>query len=89
MKIHELKTDPQEFEKSWRGDKPFEIRFDDRAFQPGDVVILRETENDGEYMRIPGIDVRYTGRQLTRRILSKTTGYGLDTGWCVLGLTVM
>lgn len=40
-------------------------------------------------MRITDIDVKYTGGQLTRRILSKTTGYGLDTGWCVLGLVVM
>lgn len=89
MKIHELKTDPQEFEKSWRGDKSFEIRFDDRDFQPGDIVVLKETESDGGYMRITGIPVKYTGRQLTRRILSKTTGYGLGAGWCVIGLVAM
>ena len=37
---HRLKTDPAPYDAVRRGDKNFEIRKDDRAFQAGDVVTL-------------------------------------------------
>lgn len=46
MTTHELKTFPSQFEPIWAGDKPFEIRLDDRAFQRGDDVVLREWDRD-------------------------------------------
>lgn len=42
MSHHELKTWPVHFEAVWRGDKTFEVRLDDRAYQCGDTVTLRE-----------------------------------------------
>lgn len=39
---HELKTSPGYFEQIWQGLKTFEIRYDDRGYQRGDTVELRE-----------------------------------------------
>lgn len=47
-KMHELKTDPEPFAKTKKGRKPLELRRDDRDFQPGDYLLLREWK-DGDY----------------------------------------
>ena len=61
MKTHELKTWPEFFKLVWSGDKPFELRKDDRAFRAGDTLWLREyilREN------------RYTGREIRAVVTS-------------------
>lgn len=40
--IHELKTAPVYFNRSWSGEKLFEVRRNDRHFQKGDGIILME-----------------------------------------------
>lgn len=85
MATHELKTDPETFAASIRGDRPFEIRLDDRGFMPCDLLVLRETQFSGEDMR-NGMPLVYTGRVLSRFVTSKETGYGLQAGWCILGV---
>ncbi|GGC94841.1 DUF3850 domain-containing protein [Enterococcus wangshanyuanii] len=62
--IHKLKTLPEFFEATLAGEKPFEIRKNDRGFQKGDLVILKEF--DGE---------NYTGRQVLGEIIY-VTPYG-------------
>lgn len=41
-KTYELKTWPAFFQLTWVGEKTFEYRKDDRGFQVGDVLRLRE-----------------------------------------------
>jgi len=43
---HELKILPQYFRELYRGNKTFELRKDDRDYQVGDYLVLREY--DGE-----------------------------------------
>jgi hypothetical protein len=60
MSTHELKTWPAFFEPIMDGRKNFEVRRDDRGFQAGDTVVLREYE--------PDRGGRYTGRALKAQI---------------------
>ena len=53
MNVHELKTYPHYFKQSIEGKKLFEIRLNDRNFQVGDIVILKEWDN-----------IKYSGREL-------------------------
>lgn len=50
---HELKTYPKYFQETIEGNKPFEIRKNDRNFQVGDVLILKEWDN-----------IKYSGREI-------------------------
>ena len=44
---HELRCWPALFEPVWSGAKPFDIRYDDRGFQRGDRVTIREYDRSG------------------------------------------
>lgn len=83
MKEHELKTDPLVFEATWTGAKTFEIRFNDREFAVGDILVLRETESSGQAMK-EGAALVYTGRELRREVTHVLGGYGLADGWVCL-----
>lgn len=50
--LHELKIYPKYFQETIEGNKPFEIRKNDRHFQVGDVLLLKEWDN-----------IKYTGRE--------------------------
>lgn len=45
MKVHYVKCLPEFFKLIVNGKKRFEIRYDDRKYEIGDLVILREWEN--------------------------------------------
>jgi ASC-1-like (ASCH) protein len=77
MAEHHLKTDWHYFRQVWAGEKTFEVRLHDRAFQVGDVLVLKEiTGNDSP------------GRTLKRRITNVFPGgqYGLDRYFCILSI---
>jgi hypothetical protein len=57
--LHELKTWPQYFQAVADGKKPFEIRRNDRDFQVGDLLHLREWYPQEQ---------KYSGRELWKRI---------------------
>ena len=90
---HELKTDGEVFQLSWDNKKPYEIRVNDRDFQIGDEIVLRETKHSGESMKEPtGLSIGekmpliYTGRRIRQEILSILSDcYGLKDDWCILG----
>jgi hypothetical protein len=75
---HELKSWPQYFEATLDGTKNFELRKNDRDYQAGDLVVLREYE--------PGMD-RYTGRYQVHEITYVlTTGPWLQKDYCAFGI---
>lgn len=89
---HELKTWPIYFDRVWEGKKGFEVRKNDRDFQAGDTVTLREFEpgntdmNSGREMIIGSgeNDGSYTGRKIECVIdYVLHTFKGLQAGWCV------
>lgn len=86
MKTHELKTDPDVFAAVADGTKTHEIRFNDRGFEVGDLLHLRETEFTGSQMHPgrEGLPLIYTGREELRTVSHIQTGYGLADGWCIL-----
>lgn len=54
--IHELKLNTIYFEEALKGNKPFEIRYNDRDYKVGDEIVLKEWDKD------------YTGREIYGRI---------------------
>lgn len=78
---HDLKTWSQFFREVMIGHKRFEIRKDDRNFQVGDVLCLREWDP---------VKQEYTGSYLRAPITYKLSGgqFGLETGYCILSLGI-
>ena len=81
-----LKTDPAVFQDVLDGKKTFEIRFNDRGYQVGDLIVLKETRFTGQQMR-EGSPLIYTGREMQKQISYILSGYGLQDGWVILGIT--
>ena len=64
VRTHELKTEPAYFEQVWNGTKNFEVRKNDRGFQKGDIVILKEYDNGKHWHK----DYKYTKREIRATI---------------------
>lgn len=79
MKTHNLKILPPFFVAVSRGEKTFELRKNDRDFQAGDIVLLKEYSKKSE---------AYTGRLISAEIgfVYKGQDYGLKDGYCVFSL---
>jgi len=80
--IHELKTWKEYFKLVLSGEKPFELRKNDRNFLIGDKLILKEIDKESNL---------YTGRTMHRRITYVLKGadavdFGLKEGYCILAL---
>ena len=75
---HELKTWPEYFGAVLDGSKTFEARFDDREFEVGDTLHLREWDPETE---------AYTGREMRRTVSYKLSGGEfVRDSYCILGL---
>jgi hypothetical protein len=48
QKTHELKLKQPYFDAVLNGRKTFEVRYNDRDYQEGDIVIFREVDRDGD-----------------------------------------
>ena len=73
-KQHELRILPDYFEAIEKDEKNFEVRFNDRNFSKGDILILREHDANG-----------YTGRTITAEVT-----YLLDNpAYCKEGYVIM
>lgn len=82
MKTHELKTWPGPFSDVSSGRKTYEVRKEDRNYEVGDVLVLREWQPVGQF---------FTGRAVKMVVVHKTGGgaWGLPAGLCVLGVRVL
>lgn len=60
---HELKIWPAQFSAILAGEKTFEVRHDDRPYQVGDTLHLREWNPSPNKSR-PGQPIGYTGAEL-------------------------
>jgi hypothetical protein len=87
MKTHELKTDQEVYQAVVEGLKTYEIRKDDRGFNVGDFLLLKETEYTGEEMA-NGRPLEYTGRQHEVQVIYVLRGpiYGLKDGWVIMSI---
>lgn len=88
MVKHELKTWPAMFEAVWRGDKTFEVRLDDRGYQRGDHVVLREWDRNMLCECASGDHAtncpKYSGRRIEARVghvLASTAPRGSQRGF--------
>jgi hypothetical protein len=94
MATHELKTWCAYFEKTWNGSKPFEIRYEDRAFEKGDTVVLREFDRSWpcECTKDHAEDcAKYSGREIEAVIgfiTQSTPGRGQQRGFSANGYVV-
>lgn len=91
MKYHQLKVWPQFFRPLVDGAKTFEFRRDDRGFEVGDVLVLREYDPDSE--TYSGAEVERTISYVMRNRPSMDPFDGtrgqttpLANGFCILGL---
>ncbi len=80
MTTHELKAHPEPFAALLSGAKTHEVRFNDRGFEVGDRLLLREY--------CPGDDEPYTGRELELLVtyISKGGTWGLPAVICVMSV---
>lgn len=77
---HELKTDTKYYQDVEKGIKTFELRWNDRDFKVGDMVVLKEVA--GQYAEL-------TGRSLPQKeIIYILEGgqFGLRDGFVILQL---
>lgn len=86
MQVHRLKTVARYYEAVERGEKPFEVRRNDRAFQTGDILELVKIDDQGIYETPPG--ERFGTVSIRRKITYLLQGgqFGIDPAYCVLGL---
>lgn len=83
MKFVELKTVQPYFDEVWNDKKPAECRFDDRNYEVGDILWLREFDPKLFW---------YSGRSIVCEVLSKVpkdTFAGLAPGYCLMGIKIL
>ena len=77
--IHELKLRKEFFDYVRLGIKKFEIRKDDRGFNVGDTLVLKEIDEAGSE----------TGRYLVRQVDYIYSGELCLTGYCVMSISAL
>lgn len=77
MKTHTLKCWPAHFQAVKRGEKSFEYRSDDRGFEVGDVLVLREFDPETE---------TESGEEFSVRVTYIARGSLIPAGDCVMSI---
>lgn len=78
---HNLKIWPPFFDRVVFGQKPWELRKNDRDFQVNDTLVLREWLPETK---------EFTGRRVECLVTYVLSGpaFGLPEGYCIMSLTV-
>lgn len=81
MTTHELKTWPEPFAQVASGEKVYEIRKDDRGYEVGDLLQLKEFDP---------ADGTFSGHEIIALVKHITRGpaWGLPDGLAILGIRV-
>lgn len=103
-RVHDLKTHPAPFDEVKAGRKRFEFRKDDRGFEVGDVLRLKEFLPEGH--GFPHLPEGFTGREVLADVLYILRGprappvnatrnftevgpYGVPEGYAILSIRVL
>lgn len=80
MKVHELKVYKEYFSLILSGNKSWELRKDDRDFEKGDELVLKEYDKS---------ELQFTGRFLHRKVdyVLKGGQFGLEEGYVIMSLS--
>ena len=80
IRTHELKIAEDYADSVWNGDKTFELRYNDRGYQKGDIV---------KFIPIDGLRCEMIGHPLYAKKYEITyviNGLGLDKDWVVFAI---
>ncbi len=84
---HHLKTWPQFFHAVARGDKTFEVRKDDRAFQAGDTLVL-EYFDPAKPQDTLNFAMQYEPIERLVTFVLHGGQFGVEEGYVIMGLSV-
>ena len=76
---HKIKIEKTYADAVLSGDKTFEVRYDDRGYQKGDVVEFNVIDNYDHEINHPLNDKEF-------EITYVLHGWGIKDGWCVFGI---
>lgn len=79
---HELKLHPRYFSRVANGQKTFEIRKNDRDYQVGDILVLKEFDAEAGWPDHGSYDV-------IRAEVTYVTSYEQKEGFVVMGIKVL
>lgn len=78
LNVHALKTWQQPFRQTKDGNKTAEFRKNDRGFKAGDILVLREWNQELMY---------YTNNEIAVKVQHVMQGlYGIPDGYCVMSV---
>ena len=77
---HKIKLQQQFCEAVYLGNKPYEIRFNDRDYKKGDKVVFIPVDDKAV------TKVNHPVSECVYEITCVTSGWGLKHGWVVLGI---
>jgi hypothetical protein len=78
--LHELKIWPVAFAAVWSGHKTAEFRKHDRDFNVGDVLCLREYDEESDL---------YTGREVIATLTHMQKGFGIPEEFIMLSFQIL
>lgn len=82
VKLHKLKSWPDQFQAVWDGIKVHEYRKDDRDFHIGDILILKEYNPNKKRGK-------YSGRHIIARVMYVSRrSFGIPNEYCVMSIYV-